>query len=148
MIKRKPEDYTSNFMTRQHTPITDFTNFKKWNYEDVFLFYKGVYVGEGGFECVSKKKKWLHTEGVRLDKKFQYKGHGIHLYHHLISTAIRIGCKRLYSSTTLNKYSRRMWSEKLPKFYKVVQVPTHAACSSCGSKHKRTLKFYIDLDKK
>jgi GNAT superfamily N-acetyltransferase len=148
MIQRKPEDYTSNFMTRQHEPIVDFSNFKKWNYEDVFLFYKGVHIGEGGFECISKQKKWLHTEGTRIDKKFRDKGHGIHLYHHLISTAIRIGCKRLYSSVTLNKYSRRMWETKLSKFYHVHQVFTKAPCGSCGSKHSRILKFYINLDGK
>lgn len=147
MRQRKPEDYTSNFMTRQHQPITSINQFKRYNYEDVFLFYKGVHIGEGGFEVISKRKLYLHTEGVRLEKKFRKKGHGIHLYHHLISTAIRLGCKRLYSSTSLNKFSRRMWGEKLSKFYKVVPVTSRGCCNSCGSKEPRVVKFYIDLDK-
>ena len=148
MIKRKPEDYTSNYMTREHTPITTIVRLKKYDYNDMFLFYKGVKVGEGSFEVVSKKKRFLHTEGVRLDKKFRDKGHGIYLYHHLISTAIRIGAKRLYSSTNLNKHSRRMWDVKLLKFYKVIPVMTRGCCSYCGSKEPRVLKFYIDLDKR
>ena len=148
MIKRKPEDYTSNFMTREHKPILSFKEIKKYSYDDMFLFYKGVHVGEGSLEIVSRKKAYLHTDGMRLEKKFRDKGHGIHLYHHLISTAVRIGCKRLYSSETLNKYSRRMWSEKLPKFYKVVPVMSRAACRDCGSKGPHTVKFYIDLDVK
>ncbi len=134
-------------MTREHIPITSYRVIKQYSYNDVFLFYKGKFVGEGGFEVVSRKKGWLHTEGVSLQKEHRKKGHGIHIYHHLISTAIRIGCTRLYSSISLNKFSRRMWGEKLSKFYKVVPVKTKATCNSCGSKHPRILKYYIDLKK-
>jgi hypothetical protein len=147
-ITRKPEDYTSNFMTRQHQPITDMSQLKRYSFEDVYLFYKGQFIGEGGFEIVSKKKKWLHTEGVSLQKEFRHKGHGIYLYHHLIATAVRLGCKRLYSSETLNKFSRRMWKDKLSKMYKVVFIKKSGPCDKCGHKAERIVKFYIDLDTK
>jgi GNAT superfamily N-acetyltransferase len=146
-IERKPEDYTSNYMTRAHIPITNMKDATKYSYNNMFLFYKGELVGEADLDLVSKRKMYLHTDGVSLEKEHRKQGHGIHLYHHLISTAIRIGCKRLYSSTILNKFSKRMWRDKLSKFYKVVTIFTNTPCPDCGCSGRRPKQFYIDLKK-
>jgi GNAT superfamily N-acetyltransferase len=144
---RHKKDYASNFLTREHQPIKNIAKLKKYNFWDMFLFYKGVFIGEGGFEIVNKCKGYYQTEGVSLQKEHRKKGHGIHLYFHLIETATRSGAKRLYSSTTLNKFSRRMWRDKLPKFYKVIPVHTKKECYTCGSCEKRVERYYIDLKK-
>lgn len=144
---RDPNDYTSIYMTHRHEPITDIKQIRKYSYDDVVLYYKGKPIGEGELSLFNKKKKYLHTEGVSLDKEYRQKGHGVFLYHHLISNAIRIGATRLYSSITLNNFSRRMWSEKLPKYYKVESQRTTKPCRECGSIHKRVLRYYIDLGK-
>lgn len=145
MIKRNPKDYTSSLLTRRHQLITKLSQIKKYSYDDMYLFYKGVDIGCASLEIDNKKKKYVHSEGVSLDKKYRQKGHGIFLYIHLIDHAIRLGATRIYSSTNLNKFSRRMWKEKLPKLYKVKIQKTKSACSHCGSTHERDLRYYIDL---
>lgn len=148
MKRRDPKHYTSNFMTREHQPIANMKQLKKYDYQDMYLFYKGNFIGEGGFQVTNKKKMYYHTEGVSLREPHRKQGHGIHLYHHLISTAIRTGVKRLYSSTSLNTHSRNMWANKLSKLYKVIPVMSKKACSYCSSCQPRVERFYIDLDKR
>jgi hypothetical protein len=145
MIKRNPKDYTSIFANENHIPITDSRKIAKYDYPRMALFYKGVYIGSGELNNLNKKKQHLNTEGVRLEKKYRNKGHGIHLYHHLISTAIRIGAKRIYSSSVLNKFSRRMWAEKLSKFYKMKEQKTRKTCRGCGCSEPRVERWYIEL---
>lgn len=144
---RDPNDYTSIYANNRHALITNIDQIKKYNYYEMALFYKAVDIGCGELLIVSRKNKHLQTDGVSLDHEYRKKGHGIFLYHHLIDTAIRLGAVRLYSSKNLNEHSRRMWSEKLPKFYSVKTEYTRSECKGCGSHHKRVSRYYIDLKK-
>ena len=146
---RLAKDYSSRYYDTHHIPIRTFEQAfnKKYQYNVMALFHKKEYVGEGSFELVSKRLKHIHTDGVALDRKKRKQGHGIHLYFHLIETARKLGAKRIYSSTNLNKNSRPMWDKKLPNFYNVKRIYQRGPCSGCGcSCKKRVKKFYIDLE--
>lgn len=144
-VKRNPKDYTSIFATHLHQPITDVKMLKKWDYNQMGFFYKGGPIGDGELHRMSRASLYVHTDSVAINKKHRKQGHGIHLYRHLIDTAIRIGAHRIYSSTSLNKFSKRMWRVKLKQFYDVKEVTTRKPCRECDSCVKRTVQYYIQL---
>lgn len=145
MTKRNPKDYTSIFADEYHIPIINVRQIKKYDYNKMGLFYRNKPIGYGELLRMTKKSTDVHTEGVRLERKFRNKGHGIFLYRHLISLARSIGAKRVYSSNMLNKFSRRMWEKKLPKFYTVKHKKTRKPCEACGCNQPRIERYYIDL---
>lgn len=147
--------YTSVLATETHYPVTKMKQFRPFD-----SFVMGFYLNRktiGGGELKRARsvsghtKTCLQTESVSLNNKFRRKGHGIHLYHHLIAHAKACGAERIYSSRHLNNRSRRMWEEKLPKFYKVVPVLNRRPCSKCGCRcnRKQPIKaFYIQFEEK
>lgn len=90
----------------------------------------------------------LQTERTGLLRGWRKKGHGIILYILLIETARVLGAKRIYSSRSLNRYSRRMWAEKLARIYDVKKIP--GFCRVCHRKfrHGKKPTFFIDLQEK
>lgn len=143
---RNADDYESLCLNNNYEPIVDLKSFKhSWDYHRMVLRYKGVYVGSGDICLKNKKKKYLHTSGTCILEKYRNQGHGIFLYISLIETARKIGAKRIYADATLNKFSTRMWSEKLPKIYKVkVRASKTEKCHTCGGPHRKK-SYYIDL---
>lgn len=141
-IKRDPKDYTSIFADRHHQVITSISKLSQWG-TGLVLIYKGIPVGDG--ELVRVGNKNLHTTSVSMFNKFRQKGHGIHLYHALIAQAMSLGAKRLYSDQTLNKFSSRMWSVKLPEAGYIVKKQIHSKVCQCGDKHTCTKRYYIEL---
>jgi GNAT superfamily N-acetyltransferase len=147
-LKTQKNKYKSIFADAAHQPITSIRQFEnKYDQYTLGFFRTGQVIGTGDLlRCEYRKDRgYLQTESVRLRKGFRRKGHGIHLYTHLIETARKIGATRIYSSTNLNKYSRRMWSVKLPRIYKVVTVFTNKPCDCCTRKTRRELGYYIVL---
>lgn len=141
--------YKSVLATQGHKTVTKMKQFtSSWE-----GFEMGFYLGEnviGGGELSRTryhgvKSRDLQTESVALNKPFRKKGHGIHLYHHLIAQAKACGARRIYSSRSLNKFSERMWSEKLKKFYDVKEVRTRKPCSECKCTNPRVIGYYIQL---
>jgi len=112
------------------------------------FFLNGETIGHGTLDRVSigKKRKWVHTEATEIYRKFRRKGHGIHLYIALVETARAIGATRIQSSRSLNRYSRRMWQEKLAKVYPVKMSKSNRPCRRCGHKPSWNF-FYINLEK-
>lgn len=109
------------------------------------LFLNGKAIGDGSLLILRPGNgHCVQTEYVGLSKRYKKKGHGIHLYLALIHAAKKIGAERIYSSLHLNKHSRRMWSEKLPKLFDVKEQKTRSRCRRCGHQ-KRVLRYYIIL---
>lgn len=144
---RNIKDYTSILATDSHEPITSIQQLPKsrWSSYRMGLFYKGVNIGGGSLERVERKPKAVGTDGTGIDRKYRNQGHGLMLYISLINKAKEIGATRIYSSTSLNKFSRRMWREKLAKYYKVQPTYRCKECDWCNSKHRCVNRFYIDL---
>jgi Acetyltransferase (GNAT) family len=94
------------------------------------------------------KKEYLQTESTGLDRGYRKKGHGIILYMFLIETARILGAKRIYSSRSLNKHSRRMWADKLSRIYDVKKIPGRCRCCGRPFKHFTKPVYYIDLQEK
>lgn len=86
----------------------------------------------------------VHTESVALDKRHRRKGHGIYLYLGLIQKARSLGARRIYSSVNLNRFSTRMWSVKLARYFKVHVQKLKHHCGRCGSNNPQ-LRYYIVL---
>ena len=143
--------YTSIFASHRHTPIHTMKQFKGLRSREasLTLFCNNTMVGSGGL--ILQGPTTLHTEYVGLDKGFRRKGHGIHLYFALIDTAKKIGATRIYSSSNLNKFSRRMWAEKLRGYFEVKEFRSRKRCRRCGCRcngnKKRPTQYYIDLRK-
>lgn len=141
--------YKSVLATEGHNPIKSMSQFGSWDRFSMGFFLNDKVVGGGDLLRVryvpAKKKTCLQTESTFLNKKFRRKGHGIHLYHALIKHARKVGAERIYSSRTLNRYSRRMWSEKLKNFYDVCEVKSNRKCHDCGCKCRRVIGYYIVL---
>lgn len=138
--------YSSIIATSAHQPVTNLTFFRpKWACQTMGFFFKGKDIGYGDLTR-RVKKNHLHTDNVSLRKRFRRKGHGINLYIHLIESARKIGAKRIYSSTTLNKFSRRMWKEKLAKIYEVHTVRSNVMCNRCECRNRRETCYYIELN--
>lgn len=134
-----------------HEPITSIRQMrlKKFRWSHSFGFFcNGVAIGHADLSFRERLgKDSLHTTYVGLDDKYRRKGHGIHLYKALIECAQKLGAKRIYSDSTLNKFSRRMWKIKLPKAgFEVKEISKcKNACKHC----QKNSRFYIDLgDKK
>lgn len=144
----RPKDiYEYIFATRQgHEPILTLADLQKqkgWN-TSLALYWNGIYIGSADLEKRNWRKKWIHTDGVGLEENYRRKGHGIALYIALIDCATALGAKRLYSSTSLNKFSGRMWGEKLGKAgydVKMVSRGCRRPCNHC--KHRPV--YYINL---
>lgn len=143
----KTKNYSSILADECHAPITDVAQFKRRGDEfTMSFFFKGKLIGNATLE--KQGKGIVHTGSVRLEKPFRKKGHGIHLYIHAIETARQIGAKRIYSSTALNQFSRRMWKEKLLKLYDVKTVLARPKkCETCNcTKHPHEKYYYIELN--
>lgn len=127
--------YKSILATDSHQEVSRIAQFGSWDSVVMGFFYQEHVIGGGYLKRVryvsSKKKTCLQTESVSLNRKWRKKGHGIHLYKHLIAHAKSCGAERVYSSNNLNHASRRMWSEKLAKIYKVIPV-SRRKCPECG----------------
>ncbi len=135
--------YTSILATAEHLPVTDVKQIKVWN-TSLGLFLNGKAIGKA--DLVKVTRKIVHTAGTEIYKRYRRKGHGIQLYIALVEAARSIGATRIRSDMSLNKYSRRMWQEKLAKIYPVKTRKTEQPCWRCG--HKPGWKyFYIDLEK-
>lgn len=140
--------YSSIIATATHLPVRTMADFKKkYDQPTMGFFLHGKDIGYGDLlRCeYVKNRMYLQTDNVRIRSGFRRKGHGINLYIHLIETARKIGAKRIYSSTSLNKFSRKMWGVKLPKIYEVKTVYTCKPCSFCSVKSRRALGYYIVL---
>ena len=109
------------------------------------LFLNNKAIGAGSLEIENRSKKWVHTERMALGKSYRRKGHGVHLYEFMIAEAIKIGATRIYSSARLNKFSRRMWKEKLARIYEVKTVVHRRYCDRCRSRCKKVERYYISL---
>jgi GNAT superfamily N-acetyltransferase len=134
--------YTSVFATAEHEDITDLAYLRKYRYDNSLgLFKGGVCLGSAALRV---KGPDAVTSHVFLKKEHRKKGHGIPLYLHLIFTAKRLGARRLWSDTRLNKFSRRMWSEKLAKLFKVKVSRQTDKCRCCGERSKKE-RYYIEL---
>lgn len=138
-------DYQVIFADDHHIPITTMGMLKKSRWlHSLSLLFNGQFVGDGTLAVKNLQKKHLNTVSVHLDRKFRRKGHGIPLYMALIQAARSLGAARLYSSSSLNKYSTRMWSKKLPEIYtvkttrKICKRPC-SHCRQCG------FRYYINL---
>lgn len=135
--------YTSFFADSRHKKITSFKDMKGrryWQSHTMAFFLNGEVIGSG--ELYPYQGHSLSTDSVGLDDKFRKKGHGIPLYKALIRTAHSIGAKRIYSSRNLNKFSKRMWSEKLSTIFDVKTTKTKCnKCGTCGARKR----YYIDL---
>lgn len=141
--------YTFVFATDRHEKIRTLSELKAHRHHDpkLGLWLNGKAIGEGTLLPLGNKRS-VHTEWTSLDKEHRRKGHGIHLYFALITAAKKIGATRIYSSTNLNARSRRMWSEKLRKFYDIREFKGRRKCRRCGCTNRRALQYYIVLRKK
>jgi hypothetical protein len=143
--------YTSILATEEHELVTSVDRFKRWTSFQMGFFLNGVAIGHGHLEgchiVPRRNKKWLQTDAVALHTQYRNKGHGIHLYCALIKTAIALGATRIYSSRHLNKFSKRMWSVKLKKYFDVRPVISKKPCKQCGTRNPHTIAYYIDLAK-
>lgn len=143
----RPNDgYEYIFATRYHNPIRTLKELRACGYfsATLGLFWNGVFIGSGELDKKNWRKKWIHTDSVGLENKYRRKGHGLALYIALIDCATALGAKRLYSSQSLNRYSERMWREKLGKAgyaIKTVGRNCHHPCQHC----RRKPVYYIDL---
>lgn len=137
----KKRSYRTILATSSHAPIETLAQLRREYEVCMGLFSNGIYVGKGSLCKERKNSKWLHTEYVYLGDKFRRKGHGLPLYLGLIRHARRLGATRLYSASGLNKYSKRMWEEKLAKLFDVRSNGCAHPCKHC----KKRKKFYINL---
>src|SRR5579859_1382767 len=140
--------YKSVLATEAHKPVSSMNMFRRYDRFAMGFYLKDEVIGGGELMRVRyvahKKKTSLQTESVSLNKEFREKGHGIHLYRHLIAHAKACGAERIYSSRNLNKYSRRMWSEKLSKLF--IVVPVKRKCRECGGTCAvKPAGYYIQL---
>lgn len=139
--------YTSIFASSRHIPIHTMKQLKSLRTFEasLTLFCNNKMIGTGGL--IVKGPTTVHTDYVSLDKGFRRKGHGIRLYFALIDTARKLGASRIYSSQNLNKYSRRMWAEKLKEYFEVKEFRNRKRCRRCGCRcnRKQPTQYYIQL---
>lgn len=143
MQKRR---YRSVFANEGHSPIRTWEDFLEADpyCSAIGLFLNGRHIGNGQLYKLRKKGlKAVHTCSVWLKDEYRNQGHGLPLYFAMIRAACRIGADRIYSDYRLNKYSRRMWSEKLSAYFKVVK-PRKPKCTRCNH-CLRAARFYIEL---
>ena len=139
--------YTSIFATPEHKLITSTRELTRWD-NVLGFFLNGKVIGSGRIEKFRKRnQKIVNTSSTEIFKKYRNKGHGIELYKALIETARKIGAKQIRSDMSLNKFSERMWRDKLSKIYPVKLCKTRKECHNCQSTHLRRKYYYIDLVK-
>ena len=138
--------YTSLFANEYHEKVRSLSELKRWSGPTLALFCNGRAIGIGDLRPKDKAKKHVHTEAVALKDEFRRKGHGVHLYFALIRAAKQLGATRIYSSKTLNKFSGRMWQEKLGQFFEVKHSGPRCKCKCRNCRYKRGW-HYIDLTK-
>jgi hypothetical protein len=127
--------YTSILATEEHSKVTTVKQLKgQWCKLGLHLDGKGIGMGELRYQSAIN----VHTDGTEIFKKFRRKGHGIHLYLHLIKAAKKIGARRIYSGRNLNKFSRKMWHVKLRQYFQVHRI---GGCKQCGC----GARFFINL---
>ena len=125
--------YTSIFATPEHKPITSTRELTQYD-NMLGFFLNGEVIGSGRIEKVRKRNpNIVNTTSTEILKKYRNKGHGIELYKALIETARNIGVKQIRSDMSLNKFSERMWRDKLSKIYPVKVRKTTKPCSCCDS---------------
>lgn len=142
--------YSYIFADDRHKEIKSMADLRaaKRSWDKKFGFYlNGKPIGEASLVLLKTFRAAVHTEYVFLDKAYRRKGHGIWLYRMLIACAKNIGARKIYSSKRLNKYSRRMWEEKLPEFFEVKSLKLKTKCRRCGCQ-RAVQRYYIVLDKK
>ena len=136
--------YFSIFATPEHKLITSSRELTR--YDNVLGFFlNGELIGSGRIEKVRKRNKIVNTSSTEILKKYRNKGHGIELYKALIETARKIEAKQIRSDMSLNKFSERMWRDKLSKIYPVKLCRTRKECHNCQSTHLRRKYYYINL---
>lgn len=137
--------YSAILATEEHHPITNIEECRKFHCNMMGLFLNGVPIGHGYLERVKigKKDKILHTSATKIFDKYRRKGHGIYLYINLIEKAREIGATEIQSDYSLNRFSRRMWRDKLSKIYKVKVRGMKTPCRRCG--HVGVNFYSIDL---
>jgi hypothetical protein len=110
MKRRKYTFYFTRY-GRTVKSIRDIPKSDTWEGSTVHLYCNGVYIGLGSLYRHGEFN--ISTSGVRLLRRFRKKGHGLPLYRAFIQCARKLGCKKIFSDTNLNKFSRRMWDVKL-----------------------------------
>ena len=144
---KKPK-YVAILADEDHLPITNFNQLRSWRTDMGFFIRQpdGTLkkCGYGRLEVENRREKWAHTESMGLRRGMRRKGHGIHLYLAIIRIAKEIGVTRLYSSKSLNRYSGRMWADKLSKFFTVIHMKSRHNCN-CRYCRKTWKQHYIDL---
>jgi len=134
--------YRSVFATSDHAPITALDQLRKHRYDaKLGLFLGRTCVGSG--ELFSEGHD-VRTEATEIKHEHRGKGHGIELYQRLVRTARRLGARRIYSSWHLNKLSRRMWKEKLPRLFDVQVSRRNRRCRRCGCRSAQE-RYFIAL---
>jgi GNAT superfamily N-acetyltransferase len=137
--------YSSIFATPEHKLITSTRELNRWD-NLLGFFLNGKVIGSGRIEKFRKRnQKIVNTSSTEIFKKYRNKGHGIELYKALIETARKIGAKQIRSDTNLNKFSERMWRDKLSKIYPVKLCRTRKPCSCCDSTQPRRKYYYINF---
>lgn len=138
-------EYTSVFATETtHARICSLKQLRRYKWgTSMGFFFNGTPIGYGNICIKNLKRKHVNTTSTEIFKKFRKQGHGIELYRTLIATAKELGAARIYSDTSLNKLSRRMWKVKLGRSgFKVIATnPCKDACRHCCKK----VLYYIDL---
>ena len=135
--------FASNDYHEQITSLKQLRKIRTWN-AYMGLFCNGVAVGHGRLGTENWRKKHLHTTNMELGIKWRNKGHGIALYTAIIQLAKSLGVKRLYSDRSLNKFSTRMWKEKLKRYGYDVKISGGECSRPCAHCRKRA-RYYIDL---
>jgi hypothetical protein len=132
--------------TDEHAQITSLQQLRRVGTWQVYMgfFLNGVAIGHSRLEKVNWRKKHLHTTNMELGIKWRNKGHGIALYTAIIQLAKSLGVKRLYSDRRLNKFSSRMWKEKLKRYGYDVKI-SGGECSRPCAHCRKHARYYIDL---
>ena len=136
--------YNSIFATEEHKVITSVRELKKrWDGGKLGFFLNGKVIGYG--YLYKSPNHGVHTSGTQILEKYRKQGHGIELYKALIETARSIGATHIRSDVSLNKFSRRMWRDKLSKLYDVRKRMSYRPCSHCGRGGPNFRYFYINF---
>ena len=136
--------FASNDYHEQITSLKQLRKIGTWQ-AYMGLFCNGVAVGYGSLGRVNWSRSHMHTESMRLHKNFRRKGHGIALYMAVIDCARKLGVKRLYASTALNKFSTRMWLVKLKRYGFDVKTVSKSHCVHACKHCTKTARYYINL---
>jgi hypothetical protein len=137
--------YSAILATEEHHPITNVDECRRFHCTMMGFFLDGVPIGHGYLERVKigRKDKILHTSSTEIFRKYRRKGHGIYLYINLVEKAREIGATEIRSDYSLNRFSRKMWKNKLPRIYTVKAHTMKSPCRRCG--HVGTEYYSIDL---